>query len=542
VTFSKLDLANLRQWISPTAPSPLAGSLEGSLQIEGPALDWPAIKAELRIPTLELKPAPGTSIAVGDMGIKNSGPIVVRYEKNVLTVESAHLTGRGTDLTVTGKIATDQKSALDLRVDGHADLSLIGDFVSDVIASGTVATNATIRGAMNDPQINGRLEFQNAAFSVADVPNGISKASGLLLFNKDRATIQSLSGETGGGKIDITGFVGYGAGGPIVFRLHARAHEVRVRYPEGVSTVANADLNLTGTQDRSTLSGDVTILRTGINLQSDFSSILAGSAQPVRTPSTQPGLLGGMAFEVSIATSPEIQFQSSLTENLQVEANLRLRGTVTNPALLGRITITQGKLTFFGTQYTLNQGTISFYNPVRVEPILSIDLETKARGIDVTLTVSGPLNKLSLTPRSDPPLQSNEIVALLAQGRAPASDPLLVRQQTAQPQSWQQQGASALLGSAIANPVAGRLQRFFGVSKLRIDPSLSGIENNPQARLTLEQQVTPNITFTYITNVTNSNPQVVRAEWAISQQWSLVLLREENGMFGMDFFLKKRFK
>ena len=42
-------------------------------------------------------------------------------------------------------------------------------------------------------------------------------------------------------------------------------------------------------------------------------------------------------------------------------------------------------------------------------------------------------------------------------------------------------GASALLGQAIASPVTGRLQRFFGVSRLRIDPTLPGVENNPQA-------------------------------------------------------------
>jgi translocation and assembly module TamB len=90
--------------------------------------------------------------------------------------------------------------------------------------------------------------------------------------------------------------------------------------------------------------------------------------------------------------------------------------------------------------------------------------------------------------------------------------------------------------------VAGRLQRFFGVSKLRIDPTFSGVESNPQARLTLEQQVTPELTFTYITNVTNSNPQVVRVEWAFSRQWSVVALREENGLFGVDFFYKRRFK
>jgi len=405
-----------------------------------------------------------------------------------------------------------------------------------------IASRHLLRRFEHEAQILGRLQFQNASFNITDVPNGIANATGSVIFTKDRATIQTLSGETGGGKIDLTGFVQYGGGAPPLFRLHARAREVRVRYPEGVSTVVNANLNLTGTEASSTLAGNITVLRTGINLQSDFSSILAKSSEPVRTPSEQPGLLGGMSFDVQVETSPETQVESTLTEGIQAEANLRLRGTVTNPAVLGRVSITQGKLTFFGTQYTLTQGTINFYNPVKVEPILNIDLETRARGIDITLTVSGPLNKLTLTPRSDPPLQFSEIVALLAQGRTPTSDPSLLRQQSEAPQSFQQAGASALLGSAIANPVAGRLQRFFGVSRLRIDPSLSGVENNPQARLTLEQQITPNLTFTYITNVTTSNPQVVRVEWAVSKQWSIVLLREENGLLGVDFFYKRRFK
>ena len=377
--------------------------------------------------------------------------------------------------------------------------------------------------------------------SVVDVPNGISNAHGIILFTDDRATIQSLKGETGGGELELTGFVLYNSGNPL-FRLHAEAREVRIRYPEGVSTVADARLNLTGTAERSMLAGSLTILRAGINLQSDFSSLLAKSAQPVRTPSAESGLLGGLNFDIQIDTAPDIQFQSALTENLQAEANLKLRGTATNPALLGRVNVTQGQLTFFGVTYNINQGTIAFYNPIKIEPILNIDLETKARGIDVTLTVSGPATKPTLTPRSDPPLQFNEIVALLATGRTPTSDPTLLTQQSAEPQSWQQIGASALLGQAIANPVAGRLQRFFGVSKLRIDPTLSGVENNPQARLTLEQQITPNLTFTYITNVTNSNPQVVRVEWSFARQWSAVALREENGLFGLDFFYKRRFK
>jgi translocation and assembly module TamB len=249
-----------------------------------------------------------------------------------------------------------------------------------------------------------------------------------------------------------------------------------------------------------------------------------------------------MNFDVQINTAFDTQFETSLTENLQAEANLRLRGTATNPALIGRINVTQGQVVFYGTKFAINQGSIAFYNPLRVEPVLNVDLETRARGVDVMLTISGPLNKLNLTPRSDPPLQFNEIVALLATGRTPTSDPALLAAQSTTPQSWQQMGASALLGQAISSPVAGRLQRFFGVSNLRIDPTLPGLETNPQARLTLEQQVTPDITFTYITNVTTSNPQVVRVEWSLSKQWSVVALREENGLFGLDFFYKRRFK
>ena len=361
ITFSRLDLARLKPWLTSGADAParFAGSVEGALHLEGPAANWRAMKAELRLPEFQLGAAPGLTPTAGALTLKNDGPILVRYANSVVTVESAHLTGRGTDLTLTGRYSLDQKGPLDARVNGRLDLSFLHDFSEDFISSGTVVADATVRGTLADPQINGRMTFERAAFNIVDVPNGISQASGTVVFTKDRATIQSLTGETGGGKVDLSGFASYD-GGQLVFRLHANASEVRVRYPEGVSTVADASLNLTGTTDNSMLSGTVTILRTGINLQSDFSGILAKSAEPVQTPSARKGLLGGMNFDVQIATSPDIQLQSSLTENLQAEANLRVRGTASNPAVLGRVNITQGKLTFFGTQVPHQPGQHRF--------------------------------------------------------------------------------------------------------------------------------------------------------------------------------------
>ena len=537
ITFGKLDFAQLRRWLSPVsaAGSDLTGYTAGTLRLEGPGLKPQAIRAELRLTEVQI------GIPPAGLTLTNSGPMVATIANSTATIQSARLTGRNTDLTIAGKIALQGKSALDVRATGRIDLAIVHDWNADFTATGVLDADASVRGPLSAPQVSGRVSFQRASFNIADVPNGISNATGTIVFSGDRASIQSFSGETGGGRIRLFGFAAFGAGSTI-FRVHAAVDAVRIRYPEGVSTVLNSSLNLTGSPDRSMLSGTITVLRATFNPQSDFSSLIAHSAEPVRTPSARTGFVGGLNFDINIETSPDFQVETALTQDVQLEANLHLRGTVTAPALLGRISISQGQVVFFGTRYRISQGSISFYNPLSVEPVLDIDLETKARGIEVTITVSGPLNKLNLSYRSDPPLQFSEIVALLATGRTPTTEAALMTSPNPAAQSFQQLGASALLGQAISSPVSGRLQRFFGVSRLRIDPTLPGVEYNPQARLTLEQQVTQDVTFTYITDVTSTNPLVVSVEWAFAKQWSVVAQRDESGLVGMDIFFKKRFK
>lgn len=545
VTFSRLDLAGLREWISPSAGGaayPFSGFAEGELHITGPALKPDLLRADVRIPSLEIRPVAASNGIV----LRNSGPIVASVANSTIAIEKAELTGRSTDITVGGKISLSQKNPLDLRANGRVDLAVLQTFNPDLNASGQLTVEAAVRGTPAAPQVSGRMDLKDGAASYGMLPNGIINANGVILFTGDRATIQKLEGSTGGGKIQISGFTGY-TGNQLLFGLHLNAQQVRVRYPVGVSTVANASLDFTGSPARSLLAGTITMQRASLNLQSDFSSLLARSAQPVQTPAAASGFLANMNYDVQIETAPDIVFESSLTQDVEANANLRLRGTATNPALLGRINITQGQLVFFGTRYTINNGSVSFFNPVKIDPVLNIDLDTKARGIDITLSVAGPLDKLTVTPRSDPPLQFSEIISVLTTGDAPVSDFTRLNQESATTQSFQQSNMTALLGQVIANPVSGRLQRFFGVSKLRINPTLdpalaNGVQYNPQARLTIEQQVTPDVTFTYVTNLTNANPQIVSVEWAVSKQWSVVAQREENGLVGLDFYLKKQFK
>jgi translocation and assembly module TamB len=546
VTFSGVALSAAAALVRGPDPDArelnLDGTAAGQITVSGPAKALDQMTAAVDIAQIEVHPLRVTGDAknIPNLTLRNSGAVRGTLSKSTMRIESAHFTAPSTDLSVTGTLALNSAAPINVQVQGTMNLALAETFNADLTSSGQLVVNASVRGSFTNPDVSGRAELQKGEFHLTDFSNGLTNANGLILFSGSRATIQTLSAESGGGKVEVTGF-GALAGGANTFRLEAKTRGVRVRYPEGVSTISDSDLTLAGTSERSEASGTVTVRRVSINPKSDISTILAGAAQPLKAPEASNGFLSNMNLDVQVETAPDVAFETSVAQSIEADANLRVRGTAANPAVLGRINITQGELAFFGNKYTINQGVISFFNPAKIDPILNIDLETKARGVDVIITVTGPINKLNASYRSDPPLQFSDIVALLTTGRTP-TDPTLAVRDTGQSQSLQQMGASALIGQAIANPVAGRLQRFFGVSRIKIDPQLTGITGSPEARLTIEQQITPELLFTYITDVSSTSTQLIRVEWNFNRRWSAILTREENGYVGLDFAFKKRFK
>ncbi len=544
LSVSGLRLANIESVLNPTAQpadNAVEGSVEGQLTLSGPARSPDKIKGAIELTRVDLHPANirSDSVVLAHLGLSNDGPVRMSIGDAVVRVEAAHFKGEDTSVEVGGQVNLRDTAPLDLRVRGTVGLTLAHSFAPDLSTSGEVLVSATVRGSFEAPDFAGRAELQNGEFRFDGFSNGLSKVKGLATFNGSRATIQSLTGESGGGTVEMGGFASL-ASGLLSFRLEAKGRGIRVRYPEGISSVSDSDLTLAGTEQRSQVSGKVTVRRVSVNPRSDAASVLAQASSPIRTQASGSGLTAGMNLDIQIETAPDVVFETSVAQSIQADASLRLRGTVTNPALIGRINVTHGELVFFGNKYTITQGLLSFSDPARIVPVLNVDLETKARGVDVTLTVRGPISKLNVSYRSDPPLQFADIVALLATGRTPTAATLST--DTGQPQNFQQLGASALLGQALANPAADRLQRFFGVSRIKIDPQLTGITGSPEARLTIEQEVTPQLLFTYVSNVASTSTQLIRVEWNFSPSWGAILTREENGYVALDFAFRKRFK
>jgi translocation and assembly module TamB len=524
---------------------PFTGSFRGAVEFNGPLVDIEQWRTRVAIDALEARLARDAQLPNGrqpdNFVLRNDGPVVFTSQGRAVNVESARFLAPDTRLSVAGTFSLAQQRPWDLRVNGNVNLAGLRAFSPDILASGVATLQATVRGELADPQVLGSMELRNASLNVEGIPNGLDKVNGRVLLDRRRATIEDrLTAESGGGGLSLSGFVEY-SGEETFYRLTAQANRVRIRYPEGVSTVADANLNLTGSSERSLLSGSVTVLRSGFTPRTDLGSLLAESSRAQPAPTEPNRFLTNMQLDVKVRTSSDTQFTTSVTSDLQADANLNLRGTGASPAVMGRISVSQGDINFFGNKYTIRRGEINFYNPTRIEPTLDMDLETRVRGIAVIVNFSGPVDRLNVSYRSDPPMQSSEIIALLTVGRSPTTSTVGTSQSYASG-SFLESGANSLLGSAISAPISSQLQRFFGVSRVKIDPLITGLEGTPQARLTIEQQVSRDVTLTYVTNLNRSQQQVVRLEWNLSREWSLIALRDENGSFGVDFQFRKQVK
>ncbi len=501
-------------------------------------------RAEIIVDQVQINARKSQALKLGvqpqDVVLRNVKPVSVILTSKEARLQSAQFAARDTSLEASGGIPFDPQAPADLAVRGSVNLAILQIYNPDLLARGNATVQANVKGSIRDPQVNGRMELKNASLYLADLPNGIDNANGSVMFDRNRATIETLSAETGGGKVFFAGFVELRD--VLTYRLQAEAQQVRVRYPEDVSNTFNAKLALNGTSDSSTLSGSITLIRAAFNPHSDLGGFLALAAKPVPAPAAPNEYLRGMQFDVRIENGPNFELQTSLTRNVEAEVQLRLRGTPIRPVLLGSISVNQGEIQVFGNRYTVDRGDIRFLNPVKIEPTFDMDLETRARGIIVNISFSGTIQKLNVNYSSDPPLQTREIIALLAVGRDPNSLGSSGAGQLAAGSSNGLDAGAGLLGQAISAQLSSRLQRFFGASRVKIDPTVTGVDNLPQARLTLEQQVSKEITLTYITNLNRTQEQVVQFEWDFNAHWSAIAVRQDNGLFGIDFQYRKRFK
>ena len=514
----------------------LRGQLTGHSAVSG-SLD---LRGPLRQPRQLALQGNLTSVSldVADAKVHNQDPILFSVDNQSVNIQQLHLVGEGTDLTAHGAVQLSGDRKLDLTADGRLDLKLLSSFDSNVTSSGLLTLNLKVGGTLADPFPHGHLQVANGSLSYAGLPSGLSELSGSLMFTRDRALIETLSAHTGGGTLDLKGDATY-FNQQLNFNLTATGKDVRLRYPPGVSSTADAELHWVGTRSASTVSGDISINKMAVTPGFDFSSYLERSRN-FSTITTANSPLNNVKLDIHVVTAPELQMRTAIAR-LSGDADLRLRGSAARPAVLGRVDVLEGQATFHGIRFTLERGDITFANPVAIEPQLNLQASSHVRGYDLNITATGTPDRLNINYRSEPPLPKSDIIALLALGRT--------NQESAQLQEQSGQGAfsdqasALILSQALNSTVSSRLQRLFGASNIKIDPQGLTTETNPISngpQITIEQQFSNNLSLTYSTNVSQSSQQIIQGEYYFNRNVSAVGNRDQNGVVSFDLRIRQR--
>ena len=481
----------------------------------------------------------GFSADVQGIEVSNGGPLRFSVSSQALTLEQFHLVGENTDLSASGTVQLTGDHPLDLRAQGRVNLKLIQSLDPDFTSSGVFTMDTTLSGTVAKPFMQGRLKLENGNIAYLDLPTALSDVNGSLVFNQDRLQIENLTAHMGGGLVTLTGYVS-SYNRQLNFSVQVQGQGIRLRYPPGVSSTGDVNLNFIGNSSAATLSGDITITRLGMTPGFDFGGYLQRSLQTSAMPTSNP-MLNSVRLDVHVTSVPELQMQTTAVR-LSGDADLRVRGSAARPVILGRADIVEGWVNFSGTKYTLERGDITFTNPVTTTPMLDLQASTQVHDYDITLNLTGSIDKPNVTYRSEPPLPPGDIISLLAFGQTAEESAQL---QQSNQSAFSQAASSALINAALNSTVGNRVQRLFGVSRIKIDPQGLVTETSPTQTgpaVTIEQQVKNNLTVTYTTNVAQSSQQVIQAEYNLTRDVSIVALRDLNGVVSIDVRFRRRKK
>jgi len=397
-------------------------------------------------------------------------------------------------------------------------------------SSGQLTLNATATGDRAHPTVQGQIRIVNAGFQVPDAPLGLSKLNGDLELRNDHLYVTHLSGETGGGTVSASGSIAYSPA--VQFNLGLTANNIRLRYPEGVRTILRSQLAMNGGMDSAAITGQVQIQRLSFTPDFDLSTFVGQFSEATPSgPST--GFTNRVKLNISIQTTQGVNLESAKL-SIQGSANLRAVGTVADPVILGRANLTGGEVFFLSNRYQIQNGVIDFVNPVRTEPVVNLTVSTVVNQYTINLSFMGPVDRMRTSYSSDPSLPPVDIINLLAFGKT-------TEESAASPSTPTNLGAESLLAQGVTSQLSSRVEKFAGISHLSIDPNIGGNQQNPGARIAIQQRVTKNLFFTFATDVTSTQNEIVQVEYQITKGWSVSVIRDQNGGYALDAKRRKTF-
>jgi len=519
--------------LSPSFASlPASGSMTMNLALGGKMSSLEAIRIDATFPEFNLKVSEHTFTPARPLRIG------MRDGRIVFDDFDLALGGTGSTFAVTGFAELSGAKRLDVNVRGEVEAALLQLFVPGLRADGHVIIALGATGTISNPRLTGTAEMREAEVRFPGFPQLFDHIDGTLVFRGDRLDIDSLKANVGGGQVVIGGTVALDGLKPQNARVVLHGTEVALRYFEGLTVEGNFDVVLSGDANRMILQGDITVNRGTYFRDTDLGSMILGAVLARRgpTPIVAASWQDKVSLRLHVTSADTLAIRNNIAD-ITGSADLEVTGTLGNPSVLGLVSLDEGgRVRFQNIDYTLVRGTINFQNPFRIDPYFDITLESRVSGglselesgpIDITLNITGTLDRITPTITSDPPASDITLFSLIGVGG-------LTRSSNGQP----------IDASTAKNSILYQSLSLLGSKVLpfadafAIDPGNLDTTGDSGTKVSMQKRVSNAITIYFVYNLKDTRTRAV-LEWQVNPDWVLQFTRDD---FVNEYRVEARFR
>ena len=397
-------------------------------------------------------------------------------------------------------------------------------------AKGKINYLVEIKGPKSSPQVRGVVDFSGPVFPLYRFAHAVHDYSGLIFVEGRKILLRSLKGKFGGGDIQGYGEMLLGKGGLESIDVKIEGKQLLLSPLERARAFGGGTLNLIKDSNRFLLEGDLSIQRLLWRRELDEKFIFYST--PYYGTERKPGFFDDLTLNVRLKAEDDAWIENSLGR-ARGRFDLTLSGHVLSSVILGDIEIIEGDVFFQDRKFKLLRGLVSFFNPATIEPYINFKGETHIKNYRVMFSLTGFLDRLNPEFSSSPPLPPEDVLALLTMGEA--------FKRTYSYEKSTQLSTASLLSFQLSEEVQKRAEKLFSIDRFRIDPFILGSSAEMTARMTLGKRISRNFFILYSTNLTTQKEEITRIEWELTNDFSIVGTRDEEGRFSLDVKIHRRF-
>jgi len=410
-----------------------------------------------------------------------------------------------------------------------ADANILPLLFSEVDnAAGLLTANATVRGTLAEPEVNGRIELANGELDSYRVNFALRNLNVVADLASNGLDFRG-TGRAGDGELEADGRFTW-SGGTSRGDLHLRGSNLLVADLPEYRVIASPDLRFAIDGNQINVAGDVLIPSARVQPNQISGAVRASDdARYIHETEAERAGRTVVRSEVKVTIGDDVRVDAFGLQG-------RLTGGVGTTVVTGEIPIGRGELSVvdgryeaYGQKLEINKGELLFEASPLDDPGLDIEARRKIETVTVGLNVRGTLQQPRLSFFSDPTMPQTQIVTYLLTGKAPDS---MTRSDTAAVTS-----ARDTLTMQGGGLLASQIGRRLGLEEVGVESSL-GSDGTANTALVLGKFLSPRLFISYGISLTESI-NTLKLRYTISDKWVFKTEAGENQSADLEYTIEQ---